>query len=134
MFLKKNKKKTPLPTPKKCTGQSSYQLNMDPVRYQNEYGLNGYNEKPLCLKIGDKSRLFIDGNWVELKSDHTFLSPKKSIGIQTSKEEESVPKTTIEIQKLIEENNALKIKVKVLLMLLSELKLKSGDYENGLDK
>ncbi|KAG8197289.1 hypothetical protein JTE90_007535 [Oedothorax gibbosus] len=121
MFTRKSKKKTHVPPQKKFTCQSSYQLNMDPERYQKEYGLN-YN-KPI-LKCGGKLCEFIDGKWVEENPDHKKLTPKISIGTQTSRE----------IQKQIEENNALKIKIKVLLLLVSELKLKSENSKAGSDK
>ncbi|KAG8196559.1 hypothetical protein JTE90_003573 [Oedothorax gibbosus] len=110
MFDRKNKKNSVPPT-KKSKTPSSYQLHLDPVLNPAEYGLN-YGK--ISMKIGSSTLEFDDGKWISY--DTKKSSPKKS-----------PTKHSTEMQQLLEENNALKLKLKVLLLLLSELKIKAAD-------
>ncbi|GIX82505.1 hypothetical protein CDAR_194121 [Caerostris darwini] len=95
--------------------QSSFQRGLDPVCNPNEFGLN-YGK--IELNLGGKKCIFENGDWM---IDGRFQKSSVHVG--------KVNKRSEELTRLIEENNFLKLKVEVLLVLLSEIKVKSNQKE-----
>ncbi|GBM63042.1 hypothetical protein AVEN_111427-1 [Araneus ventricosus] len=115
MKYKKTSKITKPPV-RKSPAQSSFQRNTDPVCSPNEFGLN-YGK--LELNLGGRKCTFENGNWIIDGYFQRSSTPIRKVSGQSE-----------ELQKLIEENNFLKLKVEILLTLLSELKVKACIQES----
>ncbi|KAG8221887.1 hypothetical protein J437_LFUL006705 [Ladona fulva] len=101
-FNKFNPKKTP---PRKAP-LSAVHSGLSAKRAQEELGADIGEIK---LKLGDIESVFEDGDWVYEAPDHQAASSK------------TVSKLKHRAQNLEEENNTLKIKIEVLLDMLTEL-------------
>ncbi|GFS38522.1 hypothetical protein TNIN_58781 [Trichonephila inaurata madagascariensis] len=116
------RKKTKISKPpiRRSPTQSCFQRHLDPVCSPNEYGLN-YGK--VELNLGGRKCTFENGNWI---IDNHFQRSSTPI--------KRVDRPSEELQKLVEENNFLKLKVEVLLTLLSELKIKMSNNQKNTKK
>ncbi|CAL1273577.1 unnamed protein product [Larinioides sclopetarius] len=119
MKYKKTSKITKPPV-RKSPAQSSFQRNIDPVCSPNEFGLN-YGK--LELNLGGRKCTFENGNWIIDGYLQRSSTPMRKVSGHSE-----------ELQKLIEENNFLKLKVEILLTLLSELKFKEASIQESAKK
>ncbi|GFT55329.1 hypothetical protein NPIL_74081 [Nephila pilipes] len=111
----RKKTKISKPPTRRSPTQSCFQRNFDPVCNPNEYGLN-YGK--VELNLGGRKCTFVDGEWIV---DNNF--PRSSTPIRKA------DGASEEIKKLVDENNFLKLKVEILLTLLSELKVKTSNEQ-----
>ncbi|KAK2169857.1 hypothetical protein LSH36_6g02052 [Paralvinella palmiformis] len=102
--------------PRKATSLSN--LNLDETERQIEFGLD---YSPVKLRLSPHEMIFADGMWIAESGGGGGASQKDLL------------KTKRENQQLREENNLLKIKVELLLDMLSEKTAEIHLQENELD-